>query len=583
MLKLGRRFGVLKANSIGTKIYSIALGLVLLMIIVSSASVYMVSRVRTELELQSTIFLPLSNHIADIESQVLEGEVLIERLRTALEDERVHLISKDVHKTIRDAGIGVHDQFKGAWSILDAINMDDLTKATAVSTTKVSAALKSVEQQYRDYEADVNRLSEAHDAGNFASMPLLDQMLTQSEARIYEQLDALRREMGDHVVEAVDQVVRLDDILDVLMAVLTAIAALLGLIFAAMVTSRIVTPMKSLVEGLKRVGAGDLETTLAVTTRDETATLAIGFNEMVEGLRAKERITDTFGKYVDSRVVDALISNPAMTKPGGDRRYMTVLFADMRGFTSLSERLSPDALVTLLNVYLEDMSVPIQETDGVIDKFIGDAIMAYWGPPFVDATHQAQNACTAALRQLNLIAAFQKKVPEILGVRIDGDPIDIHSGIASGPALVGTVGSAHHRNYTIMGDTVNLAARIEGACKIYGVRLLVDEATRKDTKGILFREIDALRVKGRSEPVKVFEAMVFDPAPEPKQRLARCFDTGLSAYRRGSIDEAVSAFQKCLEIEPQDGPSKVFLNRLDHLKNSPPPSDWDGVFDMLSK
>ena len=574
---------MLKTHSIGTKIYSIALSLVLLMIVVSSASVYMVGEVRQELELQSTTFLPLSNHIADIESRVLEGEVVIERLRVAMEDDRLHMTSKESHQIIREASIGIHEEFAGARSILDSLNLDDLSKDAAIATTKVSGSLAGVEQQYRDYEAQINRLLDAHDASDFNSMPLLDQMLTQSEVRIYRELDALRHQMESHVVAAIEKVVELENILNILMIALTTIAALLGLTFAAIVTRRIVTPMKSLVEGLKRVGAGDLETTLAVTTRDETATLAIGFNEMVEGLRAKERITDTFGKYVDSRVVDALISNPSMTKPGGDRRYMTVLFADMRGFTSLSERLSPDALVTLLNVYLEDMSVPIQETDGVIDKFIGDAIMAYWGPPFVDATHQAQNACTAALRQLNLIAAFQKKVPEILGVRIDGDPIDIHSGIASGPALVGTVGSAHHRNYTIMGDTVNLAARIEGACKTYGVRLLVDEATRKETKGILFREIDALRVKGRSEPVKVFEAMVFDPAPEPKQRLARSFDAGLSAYRRGSFDEAISAFQKCLEIEPQDGPSKVFLNRLDHLKNSPPPSDWDGVFDMLSK
>ncbi|MAL75343.1 MAG: hypothetical protein CMM62_10260 [Rhodospirillaceae bacterium] len=574
---------MLKTHSIGTKIYSIALSLVLLMIVVSSASVYMVGEVRQELELQSTTFLPLSNHIADIESRVLEGEVVIERLRVAMEDDRLHMTSKESHQIIREASIGIHEEFAGARSILDSLNLDDLSKDAAIATTKVSGSLAGVEQQYRDYEAQINRLLDAHDASDFNSMPLLDQMLTQSEVRIYRELDALRHQMESHVVAAIEKVVELENILNILMIALTTIAALLGLTFAAIVTRRIVTPMKSLVEGLKRVGAGDLETTLAVTTRDETATLAIGFNEMVEGLRAKERITDTFGKYVDSRVVDALISNPSMTKPGGDRRYMTVLFADMRGFTGLSERLSPDALVTLLNVYLEDMSVPIQETDGVIDKFIGDAIMAYWGPPFVDAAHQAQNACTAALRQLNLIAAFQKKVPEILGVRIDGDPIDIHSGIASGPALVGTVGSAHHRNYTIMGDTVNLAARIEGACKTYGVRLLVDEATRKETKGILFREIDALRVKGRSEPVKVFEAMVFDPAPEPKQRLARSFDAGLSAYRRGSFDEAISAFQKCLEIEPQDGPSKVFLNRLDHLKNSPPPSDWDGVFDMLSK
>ncbi|MDF1748187.1 MAG: hypothetical protein P1V34_04860 [Alphaproteobacteria bacterium] len=235
---------MLRANSIGTKIYSIALGLVLLMIVVSSASVYMVSRVRNELELQSAIFLPLSNHIADIESQVLEGEIVIERLRMALEDNRVHLVAKDVHKTIRDASIGVYEQFKAARSILDTINMDDLTKRTAISATKVSAALASVEQQYRDYEAQINKLLEAHDAGNFASMPLLDQMLTQSEARIYRELDTLRGEMQSHVAAAVEQVVRLDNILDILMVTLTAIAALLGLVFAAMVTHRIVTPMK---------------------------------------------------------------------------------------------------------------------------------------------------------------------------------------------------------------------------------------------------------------------------------------------------------------------------------------------------
>ncbi|HAE03027.1 MAG TPA: hypothetical protein DCG04_16580, partial [Rhodospirillaceae bacterium] len=255
---------MLKTHSIGTKIYSIALSLVLLMIVVSSASVYMVGEVRQELELQSTTFLPLSNHIADIESRVLEGEVVIERLRVAMEDDRLHMTSKESHQIIREASIGIHEEFAGARSILDSLNLDDLSKDAAIATTKVSGSLAGVEQQYRDYEAQINRLLDAHDASDFNSMPLLDQMLTQSEVRIYRELDALRHQMESHVVAAIEKVVELENILNILMIALTTIAALLGLTFAAIVTRRIVTPMKSLVEGLKRVGAGDLETTLAV-------------------------------------------------------------------------------------------------------------------------------------------------------------------------------------------------------------------------------------------------------------------------------------------------------------------------------
>ncbi len=573
----------MKSFSIGAKIYSIAIALIVLMIAVSVASIYMVNQVRDELELQSTVFLPLNNRIASIETTVLEGEVLIERLRHALEEGRTDSPAAQVHDEVRRVGQGVDAEFQRAYGILNAINMDELGKDSAVAATRVEASLRGVESEYRTYQSGLEKFLQAHTDGQMAETRLLEELLTEEEEDIYHHLEILRAEMQQHVNRAVTNIIELENVLNWLILVLTGTAAGLGLLFSAIVTRWIVMPMRSLVAGLKRVGEGDLETTLAITSQDETGTMALGFNEMIAGLRAKERITETFGKYVDSRVVDSLIGNPAMTKPGGDRRYMTVLFADMRGFTSLSERLSPDALVNLLNAYLTDMSEPIQKSDGVIDKFIGDAIMAYWGPPFVDPLHQAQNACIAALTQLLLIEDFRKKIPDILGVKMEADLIDIHSGIASGPALVGTVGSAHHRNYTIMGDTVNLAARIEGACKTYGVRLLVDEATRKDTDGILFREIDAMRVKGRTEPVSVYEAMAFEPAPEIAKKLARGFEHGLSAYRRLDLDEARRAFEACLTLVPGDGPSETFLARLDQLVLSPPPADWDGVFEMHSK
>ncbi len=570
-------------NSIGTKIFAIAIGLVALMLIVSAASLYMVNQVRRELEVQAQIFVPLSNELATVEATVLEGEVLVERLRVALDEGRVHLTPKEIHAEIRTIGDEVIAAFDRAEALVADIDLQSVSQSSAITATRVVAGIEQVERRFRDYQARMERLLVAHESGEVAAMDLLDSLLAEDERAMYDTLNRLRDDLAAYVDAALAHVVRLDRILDWLIITLTSAAALLGLALSALLTRHIVRPIRQLVGALKQIEAGDLDTQLRIDSRDETASMADGFNHMVQGLRAKQRITETFGKYVDPRVVDSLIGNPALTKPGGDRRHMTVLFADMRGFTGLSERLTPDALVTLINAYLEDMSTPIKDSDGVIDKFIGDAIMAYWGPPFVDPTRQAQMACEAALRQLELIEAFKGRLTDILGVKLEKDLIDIHSGIASGEALVGTVGSSHHRNYTIMGDTVNLAARIEGSCTLYGVRLLVDEATRAETKNILFREIDAIRVKGRREPVRIFEPLTVEPAAEAKRRLAERFEAGLTAYRARDGHAARAAFAACLEIAPDDGPARLFLDRLEEMDVAPPPADWDGVYVARSK
>lgn len=574
---------MLKSFSIGGKIYSIALGLVVLMVAVSAASLYMVERVREELQLQSGIFLPLSNRIASIEARVLDGEVHIERLRHALEEGRQTAISADIHREIQRIGASADEEFQRAYAILENIDQDALTKESAVAAAQVEAALHQVDAEYRDYRMKLERLLNAQLSGALSDVQLLNDLVIQDEQEIYAHAEKVRAQMQNHVAASLNHVVELDEILDRLIFTLTGLAALLGLILSAIVTRWIVNPMRALVSGLKRVEDGDLETELRVETRDETAAMARGFNEMIAGLRAKERITETFGKYVDSRVVDSLIGNPSLTKPGGDRRHMTVLFTDMSGFTGLSEALSPDLLVRLLNEYFTEMSEPITQREGVIDKYIGDAIMAYWGPPFTDPVNQAELACAASLDQLDRLESFRKAVPEILGVKLQTDPIDIHSGIASGPAVVGTVGSHQHRNYTVMGDTVNLAARLEGACKAYHVRILVDEATQADCKGVLFREIDFLRVKGRSEPVRAYQPMARLPASASDRQLAKLYADALSAFRKRDFDGAINLFDKCLEIAPDDPPSLVQKGRAEALRETPPPDDWDGVWEMRSK
>ena len=328
--------------------------------------------------------------------------------------------------------------------------------------------------------------------------------------------------------------------------------------------------------------SGDLAFDLSITSRDEVGQLAEGFREMVAGLRAKQQITETFGKYVDPRVVERLIEDPESSKPGGDRRTMTVFFSDIAAFTRLSTEFTASSLVRLLNRYFEVMTVPIRDSGGVIDKYIGDAIMAYWGPPFVAAEVQAGAACAAALNQLPALAAFRAEVPEILGLRANAPTIEIRIGLATGPLVVGSVGSEVSRNYTVIGDTVNLASRLEGACKLYRTQVLVDEGTRVAADGFRFRELDAIRVWGRSEPVRIFElrGAAADGTQDP---LTGPFERALAAYRAQAFDVAEAGFRKCLEIDPDDGASSLFLERLGALREHPPGPDWDGVWAMTSK
>jgi Adenylate cyclase, family 3 (some proteins contain HAMP domain) len=192
----------------------------------------------------------------------------------------------------------------------------------------------------------------------------------------------------------------------------------------------------------------------------------------------------------------------------GQRRVMTVLFCDMKGFTSLSEGMTPQGLVKVMNHYLSTMSGPIRNHHGIIDKYIGDAIMAYWGPPFNEDGEQARLACLAAIDMAVRGAALRTELPELLGVRTVPSDCDVRIGVATGEVLVGSIGSEFMMSYTVMGDAVNLASRLEGANKIYGTHALVSEPTiAAASDAIEFREIDLLVVVGQNHAETVFEIM----------------------------------------------------------------------------
>jgi len=343
--------------------------------------------------------------------------------------------------------------------------------------------------------------------------------------------------------------------------------------------------VRNLVQGTMAVEAGELDTEVPVISNDEIGKLTGSFNAMVEGLRLKERIQNTFGKYMDPRIVSNLLDNPEFAEPGGEKREMTVMFIDLKGFTSISEKLSPDELVNMVNDFFSLMGEAIANHKGVVDKYMGDAVMAYWGPPFTGPNEHGALACKAGLEALKRLETFRADVKNQLGAVADELDIDLRIGISTGDMIVGTIGSKASMNFTVMGDPVNLGSRLEGANKAYGSRILISERTRELAgDALISRELDLIRVKGKLEPTRIFELMAEQggvlalPAPAQDH-----FDAGLQAYRTLHWDQADTAFRKCLEMSPNDPPSSVYLERLTHLKNNPPPSDWDGVWVFESK
>jgi adenylate cyclase len=257
---------------------------------------------------------------------------------------------------------------------------------------------------------------------------------------------------------------------------------------------------------------------------------------------------------------------------------MSVFFSDVRGFTTISEKLEPQALSDVLNKYLTPMTEIVFKNRGTLDKYMGDAIMAFFGAPIHFPDH-ADAACLCALESLKKLSEIQKEFEK------EGLPhIDIGIGINTSDMSVGNMGSDTVRSYTVMGDAVNLGSRLEGITKEYGVRIVISEFTKKQlTRNFITRELDWVKVKGKTKPVVIHELLGVDRVEDQISSLLAAYNEAYEHYRAQNFSAALEGFKKALLIVPQDGPSQVFLERCEYFMNNPPPSDWDGVYTMNTK
>lgn len=337
----------------------------------------------------------------------------------------------------------------------------------------------------------------------------------------------------------------------------------LSLIAVLLLARSISRPLSQLALVVRRIEKGDYEERVVVQTSDELGELAYSVNTMASGLAEKEKVRDLLGKVVSKEIADELLNNPV--ELGGEERIVTVLFSDIRGFTSYCEGMAPKEVLAALNKVLSTVSDIVESHGGVVDKFQGDAVMALFGAP-VSGAHDAENAMAAALEIVQTLEALESGLSACVGMN-------------TGLVVAGNLGSSNRLNYSVIGDTVNLASRLESLTRLYGTASIVSAASVEAAPQFTYRELDEVIVAGKQDAVKIFELLgrkgeiSTETVAENEQ-----FAAALSAYRQRNWASAREQFIQLQRSCDNIALCQVFLDRIQYFSTNPPASDWRGEY-----
>ena len=569
--------------TVRVKILAISAVLLLLFAIVLVSSVIMQEHSSRKVAAIIDYHLPLAAIIADLDVATDQYELVVERLLR--QEDRGSGAADEQRRQLEKTRQRIAADFDGAAALLGRALTDPRTDGNdRVVFGKVQRSLEYLKRYEEPFLALGGQVEATYGAGKLAEATTLSRQFERyaqafgpDMAALRAELVALGRVSTEHTYEQQTRILRLN-------VVLFAVAVVIGLGLSAMGARRLVQALWRVVDGAKAIQAGNLAVQVPVTSRDEIGQLAEAFNRMAEELRTKERIKDTFGKYVDPRVVAQLIDT-SKDMEQAERRVATILFSDLKGFTAISEQLTASAMVRLLNRYFTVVAEQIRAHNGVLEKYIGDAVMAFWAPPFSTGDDHAASACLAALAHREAVAALRPELPDLLGLRRNVPELTVRMGLATGEVVVGTVGAPTAKSFAAIGDITNLASRLEGVNKVYGTSVILAEETYRLAQTVVeTRELDTVVVAGKSEPVRIYELMGrAGEVAASLQELRELYVEGLQAYRRRDWDAAGRCFAKCLELVPSDGPATVLRDRCTIFAATPPAPDWDGVWHLAEK
>lgn len=361
-------------------------------------------------------------------------------------------------------------------------------------------------------------------------------------------------------------------------------ALILGMMCASIVTLRIVHPLRHLTSQVQQFQQGQSLEPFTVRSNDEVGQLNGTFNHMLAELAHKEKLKELFGKYVDPRVVAQHEEQGKALQTTGEKQIVTVIMSDIDGFQPIAESLSPEKQVDVINLYLELLSPSVSEQQGFLE-FVDTVMKGFWAPPFVSKTDHAYLACEAALDQLSKLQELRHLLRQATGTTSELSAVNLHIGIATGPLLLANMGPEWATMYTVLGDTVNTAARLQGVARQMGIPILLLEETQQQVREMMVcREIGLVQVVGKDDKLRVFELLGHQGQLNVEQLAwAETFKQGLDAYHQQAWDQANEYFATCLQRQPEDHPTQRYLHSIQELRDQRLPSDWDGVWQLTQK
>jgi len=569
-------------HSIALKIFALAVGIIALTVVVAILTNIEVIGLGGDVATVARKTIPLASKAADLNEAGLYRRVAFERLY------REYAEPQPDQETIKQATENFEKNTTQVYELSAEIRDDLKVLPDDPRERELAAQARELVSQIESRFASTTDLArstlQARKAGDRAKAKELLEFTFKGQIELRElrsKLQSVTAQMAE--LSAQDAEKRKNRVL-ISSSATTLLAVVLGLGAAWIISRSMAKPLLELLSTTKKVQGGDFCAHVGKLPEDEIGQLGASFNLMVDELRRKQDLQKAIGSYIDPRIVEKVIVPGRPEDVMGQKRLMTVLFTDLVGFTTLGENLTAGGLVHVINRYFTLMSECVQKERGIIDKFIGDAIMAYWGPPFVAEEEQAIAACRAALAQVDALARFRAELPDLMGLRKNLPEINLRIGLATGEVVVGNIGSETARSYTVMGDTVNLASRLESANTMYGTRILISEETRRMVeRGMATREVDLLAVKGKSDPVGIYELLAEQgkQKPEEEQKIKRA-EAALGAYRKQDWAGAEGMFREMVE-KYGDGPGRTFLGRIALLREHPPGPGWDGVWRMTTK
>ncbi|HBU99552.1 adenylate/guanylate cyclase domain-containing protein [Thalassospira lucentensis] len=563
-------------RTVRAKFLGVAAFFVVWLVVATGFSVIQSLGINGDLEAVSRYVTPVKDAISDVRARQLEQISLIDRYMRVVENDGPHApLLNGLEIEINAKQTQIEQAFRKAFTFAA------LGRAQA-SGHFDNGVLLDLDVRMREF-ADVSAQFSLGVERLLSRVRDDDLMDAQRQENLVRGLHRnivldLRNEillLEKYAADTVENVSSREDFLIQAEFIMMLAAVVIGVSLAYYMAHAVVIAVRQVTNALNAVQSGKLDTSLDFKGKGDFARLADAFNRMTRELRVRFRMRERFGKYVDPKIVNNLINQETALETS-EKRVMTVSVVNLTGFDWLAEHTAPEKLVDFLNDYLTAMTEPISGHSGIIDNFVGDRVIGFWGPPFCGEGAHAGHACQAALEQVARFNALKTKYADLIG----DHGLDIRVGIATGEVVVGSIGTDKSRAYTVVGDCVNYANRLEKANRVYGTRILASHETANMATGdIEMRDLDHVVLLGTEKVVYLYEVLAAGgQLSDERQEWRKKYEAAMAHYRDGRFDEARPLYESVIEFDDSDFAAQLMMNRMERLERREQDREWNGTW-----